>query len=471
MDKSRRRFLETSLLGAGAISLGLTAWSRHSKGLKLQDLPEPMGRLQPAKDQTTGLSLLRLPEGFRYHSFSWAGTDLHDGRVVPASADGMGVVRQSGSLVTLVRNHELRGSSGGIGPAELSYDVTGGGTTNLLFDTHKETLVDSWVSLSGTLNNCAGGVTPWGSWLSCEEAPWSPSTRHLGPTLKQSLWQLDNAQQEHGWVFEVKADGVTVPDPIWDMGQCYHEAIAVDENTGIVYLTEDAAPAAGFYRFLPNAEGQLSAGGRLQMMRVEQGQDMRGILPKGQVWQVSWVNIENPRAGVLAENGEGHGLVRQGYAAGGSLFIALEGCIAQGPLIFFTAKAGGKADAGCIFEYSPITETLQLIFDSPGHDTISGPDNITISPRGSLLICEDRTTTYAGAQSLFGLTAQGDLFRFCQVNPQLAGHHAGFRLARTLLFSEWAGVTFSKDGNWLFCNLYQPGVSLAITGPWQDGLI
>ncbi len=471
MDKSRRQFLQTSLLGAGAVSLGLAAWSRQAEGFKLAVLPEPMGRLMPVKDLTTGLPLLNLPEGFRYHSFSWAGESLHDGFTVPASADGMGVVRQNKAEITLVRNHELRGSSGAFGPSEHAYDVTGGGTTNLVFNTETESLVNSWVSLSGTLNNCAGGVTPWGSWLSCEEAPWSPGTRHLRPTLRQSLWKLGEAQKEHGFVFEVGPDGQKAAEPILAMGQFYHEAIAFDVNTGLAYLTEDAAPAAGFYRFKAKTEGKLAEGGSLQMMRVEDGWDMRGVLPVGQPWKVTWVDIEHPQQGVNPQNGEGNGVVQQGLSAGGSLFIALEGCIAQGSRIYFTAKAGGQADAGCVFEYDPGTETLQLIFDSPGHNTLSGPDNITVSPRGSLLICEDRTNLQREAQSLFGLTGQGQLFRFCQVNPGVSGSYAGFRLSRSLLLSEWAGVSFSPDGQWLFCNLYDPGLSLAITGPWQDGLI
>lgn len=475
MDKSKRHFLQASLLGAGAVSLGLTAWSRAHETVSLAALPEPMGKLQAVKDETTGLALLKLPEGFRYHTFSWAGTRMDDGLPVPASADGMGVIAQSGSIVTLVRNHELRGSSGAIGPAEYSYDVTGGGTTNLVFDTQKEALVDARVSLSGTLNNCAGGVTPWGTWLSCEEAPWSPTAKKHGPTLRQASWRLENARQEHGFVFEVDAAGIKHPEPIRDMGQFYHEAVAFDRNTGIAYLTEDTAPAAGFYRFLSATEGRLSAGGKLQMMRVEDGWDMRKTYQPGISWKVSWVDIEDPQQGINPKNGEGDAIVRRGTAVGGSTFASLEGCIAdnlaQETRIYFTAKAGGKANAGRVFEHDPTAQTLRLILDSPGHDTLSGPDNITVSPRGSLVICEDRITSETRAQSLFGLTAQGQLFRFCQINPRLSGHHSGFDLPRTLLNSEWAGVTFSRDGQWLFCNIYKPGLSIAITGPWQEGLI
>jgi len=472
MDEiTRREFLQTSLLGAGAASvllLGLLGYQARRRG---ERLPELMGPLNPVLDETTGIPLLLLPEGFRYCTFSWAGETLHDGRPVPGLADGMGVVRQQGDIITLVRNHELRGSSGAIGPSGQSYDVTGGGTTTLLFDAKEERLTDSWVSLSGTLANCAGGVTPWGTWLSCEEAVYSPALRHLPVPTRQYFWDLGKAQREHGFVFEVPAEGMASPQPVSAMGQFYHEAVAIDARSGMAYQTEDAAPRAGFYRYIPSVPGQLAAGGKLQMMKVADGMDMRNRLKLLEKLPVSWVDIDRPQQGFSRGNRDGDGVVRQGLAAGGSAFIGLEGCAFYQDRIFFTSKQGGKANAGYVFVYDPEQEWLSLTYESPAHDSFSGPDNIVVSPRGSLVICEDRVNRHRTAQSLAGLTASGELFRFCQVNPALDARFSGYDLGKTVRNSEWAGVTFSQDGHWLFCNLYNPGLTLAITGPWQPGLI
>ncbi len=471
VSTSRRNFISGSLLGVGVASLGLVALSKYAAAKGKPAMGNAMGPLALVLDETTGLPLLMLPEGFRYKTFSWAGSDLHDGYPVPGKADGMGVVRNEGTRVTLVRNHELRGSSGPIGDPDYAYDVTGGGTTTLVFDTADETLKDSWVSLGGTVSNCAGGVTPWGSWLSCEEGPISPDLFHLPVPRRQAFWKIGKARRPHGYVFEVPAEGVARPEPIVAMGQFYHEAVAFDDRSGIAYLTEDQNPKAGIYRFIPDVPGKLLRGGRLQMMRVDGGRDMHDSLVPGQEMPVEWVDIPRPEQGFTSDSREGDGVVKQGLAAGGSGFISLEGCTCMDGHVYFTSKYGGKARSGYVYEYDIDREKLWLIYESPGRRVFSGPDNIVMSPRGSLILCEDRISQKTAAQNLAGLTAKGELFRFCQINPGLKGSHGGYNLAKTVLHSEWAGATFSGDGQWLFVNIYNPGITVAITGPWQQGLI
>jgi secreted PhoX family phosphatase len=468
---TRRELIKAGLVGGGALSLGLVAWARFGEPRPGADIPEAMGPLKIVADENTGLPLLRLPSGFRYKSFSWGGTPMHDGIAVPGKADGMGVVREQGGRITLVRNHEQYGSDGPIGDPALAFDVTDGGTTTLVWDSEREELVDSWLSLDGTLVNCAGGVTPWGTWLSCEEAPHSPQLRHLPTPSKQLGWHHENATREHGWVFEVPAEGQAVPEPIYDMGQFYHEAVVFDPRSGIAYLTEDNGPIAGFYRFLSNRAGQLAQGGRLQMMKVVDRPVMNDYLQPFDEMDVEWVDIEDPRRGFTPGNRNGDGVARQGLAKGASVFVALEGVAYDSGVVYFTSKIAGRAFAGMVYAYDPAREKIWLVYESPGNKYFSGPDNLIMSPRGSLVLCEDRLSRPHEGQYLAGLTTAGELFKFCQVNPDLDGYHLGHDLGRTAAKSEWAGVCFSGDGKWLFANIYKPGITLAITGPWQDGLI
>ena len=468
---SRRRFLVGGLAGAGAISLGLLAYRGSGYGRVGATIPESMGPLSATADEATGLPLLKLPAGFRYRTMSWAGTRLHDGFTVPRRADGMGVVAQSGSRVTLVRNHEQRETVGPIGNPDVAYDNIDGGTTTLVFDTATEELVDSYVSLGGTLHNCAGGVTPWGTWLSCEEGVFSPSLRHLAPIGKYRYWKIEQAEREHGFVFEVPAEGVAEPKPIVAMGQFEHEAVAFDPHTGIAYMTEDNEPNAGFYRFIPRTPGRLHDGGRLQMMRVEGRPDMTDGLRLGEQLDVEWVDIPEPTRGFAPGTRRPSGVAEQGLAAGASRFVGLEGCAFADGHVWFTSKSGGRRHSGYVMEYDAARETLWMVFESQGRRHFSGPDNIVMSPRGGLVICEDRLSGNLAGQSVAGLTPQGEFFRFCQVNPELTGAYAGHDLAATAIGSEWAGATFSHDGKWLFLNVYSPGFTVAITGPWAEGYI
>jgi hypothetical protein len=198
---------------------------------------------------------------------------------------------------------------------------------------------------------------------------------------------------------------------------------------------------------------------------------MSDYLILGQEMDVAWVDIPEPTQGFTPGNRNGDGVAAQGLAAGASRFIALEGCAFADGLVYFTSKLGGRAMAGYVLAYEPVREKIWMVYESDGHDQFSGPDNIVVSPRGSLVICEDRLTVSKAAQMVCGLTRDGEFFRFCQVNPRLEGEYGGHDLAATALTSEWAGATFSRDGQWLFLNLYSPGVTLAVTGPWQDGYI
>lgn len=465
----RRSFLKQGLVVAGGLGLGLTAWSRFGHHGEPPGIHSALGPLTAINDQTTGLPLLKLPRDFRYRSMAWAGEKLNDGFSSPAACDGMGVVDEDNGIVTLIRNHELKGSSGPIGNAQKAWDITGGGTSTLKFDTRSEGLVDSRISLTGTLNNCAGGITPWGTWLSCEEAPVTPELMHLGGDLRQKLWKIRNARKTHGHVFEVHPEGESEPKPILAMGQFYHEAAAVDPETSIVYMTEDAAPDAGFYRYLPEVPGELKAGGVLQMLKVEGYDRLTGSLPLNRPMTTGWVDIENPEQGHTPGTHDGAGVVNQGLQAGGTAFISLEGCAYHNGSVYFTSKAGGAARAGQVFRLDIAQNTLQLIFEASDRGSFTGPDNIVVSPQGSLIICEDRLGLSTRGQYIAGLDETGSLFAFCQINPDLYATHIGHKLHKTAVKSEWAGACFSADGKWMFVNIYNPGVTLAITGPWLDG--
>ncbi len=455
----RRRFLGQ----AGAAALGLSPLGQllatAAVGAGESRAVPGYGPLREVRDGTTGLPLLRLPAGFSYLSLGWAGEPLADGTPCPGAHDGMGVVSAVGDQVTLIRNHELTRFDGAFGTATPVYDrPCSGGTVTLEFDTRKGELRSARPSLSGTLTNCSGGVTPWGSWLSCEEVVVRAGTRARVSGVEVEI------ERDHGYVFEVPPDGSASAEPLVAMGQFRHEAVVVHAPSGVLYLTEDRDPGAGFYRFLPKQPGRLAAGGRLQMLAVEGRSDLRTGLRAGQRFQVQWVDIEHPQRG-FDEVGGIDGVQQQGFALGGARFTRLEGCHASEREVFFTATNGGDARCGQVFALVPATDELRLLFESTEPEVIDYPDNIVLSPRGGLLICQDAKRA---RQRLFGLTEGGEPFTFAEQNVVLDGAR-GF--SGDFRGAEWAGACFSPDGRWLFANVYSPGVTFAITGPWRDGLI
>lgn len=420
------------------------------------------GPLLPVADETTGLPLLKLPEGFSYLSMGWHKDVMTDGRLTPARHDGMGVVASDEDVITLVRNHEVLTETGALVDGPESYDAkAGGGTTTLQFNTKNKSLDASWVSLSGTVHNCAGGVTPWGTWLSCEELVCGPGETRM-PFLRGDL------ERDHGYVFEVGPTGLEPAVPLKDMGRFRHEAAAIDPETGVVYLTEDhsATRMAGFYRFLPRVPGRLAQGGQLQILCADGVRDLRRDVVPGAWMDVTWQTIENPDLGHAPGTRNMHGVLAQGVDEGGAVFSRLEGCWHTREGVYFVSTDGGDAACGQVFLYDPINERLTLMYQSPGSAELDMPDNLVQSPRGGLVLCEDGDRV---GQLICGLSRGGQVFRFAQNNVILNGEVHGF--AGDFRTREWAGVCFSPDGKWMFANAQTPGITFAITGPWRQGLI
>ncbi len=249
------------------------------------------------------------------------------------------------------------------------------------------------------------------------------------------------------------------------MGRFVHEALAIDPATGMIYETEDRG-TAGFYRFTPNQYGKLAAGGRLQMMKVFGADDLRGGFEPGRTFDVAWVEIDEPTLAHSTSGNDALGVQMQGRRQGAAIFARLEGCWYGEGSIYVVSTSGGAAKSGQVWQYIPGEEKLRLIFESPGADVLDSPDNITVSPRGGILLCEDGDIV---PHRLHGLTPDGGLFTLASNNIVLKGEvhdiKGDFRA------QEWAGATFSPDGNWLFVNIQKPGVTFAITGPWEAGVL
>lgn len=405
---------------------------------------------------------------------------------VPQAFDGMAAFPLPGGRIRLIRNHEIRDPAATAVPlASNAYDSRAGAGTSSLTVMVERTRAgrpaevqvrEEFVSLSGTHVNCAGGPTPWGSWLSCEE------TTEGEPVVRTATGVLlGGREKSHGYVFEVPVDarGPVEPVPLKALGRFVHEAVAVDPATAFVYETEDirldrnnteANPGSGFYRFIPEAPGRLREGGRLQMLAVRgrpRHDTTHGQRP-GTVLPVEWVDIDDPDPD---EAGTNPNLVfLQGLEKGGAIFQRLEGCWYGDGSIFFNSTSGGDAGAGQVWQYRPggtpqeqrraETGQLILVFESPSRAVLDSPDNLCVSPRGGLVICEDG----GGVQFIRGLTREGRIFDFVRTNGQLP---------------EFCGATFSPDGDVLFFNIQgstsaagtATGGTYAIWGPWERGAL
>ncbi|MCR5874899.1 PhoX family protein [Phenylobacterium sp. J426] len=466
MSVSRRSFL--ALAATSAAFAGLSRATAQSLGGSKDDIVG-YGPLQPDP-----AGVFDLPEGFSYKVVSRAGQVMDDGLLTPGKHDGMACFPDVAdrNRVILVRNHEQRptepdrsafGKDGGLAskvPADKAYDriASGvpmdGGTTTLVWDLKQQRLVTHHLSLAGTAVNCAGGHTPQRSWLSCEET---------------EIKAGDGGTKDHGWVFEVPADlrGLADPAPITSMGRYKHEATATDPRTGIVYLTEDASDGSGlFYRYLPNDPARLHAGGRLQALGFREGASAdprnwdKPFWKTGDRKKVVWVDLEgvdNPH----------NDLRHRGHGKGAAYFARGEGIYFGDGELYFTCTSGGPSRDGQVMRYRPSPHEgkpgeadhpgdIELFLETTDKQRLSMPDNLAIAPNGHLFLCEDK---YAGYNMLKAVTPKGQIYT--------VGRNAQKPALPLAPNTELAGVCFSPDGSTCFVNIYFPGMTLAITGPWK----
>jgi secreted PhoX family phosphatase len=435
--------------------------------------------LRPVPDERDGAVRLHLPEGFRYRSFHDTTTTvtLDDGTVLPGRHDGMAAFPNADGRVTLVRNHEVNGPVGAFPPLGAhTYDpMTGGGCTVVDTTVFGE-VQEAWTGINGTQMNCSGGPMPWGTWVTCEETV-------NGPDVGPDFTGASNVAltKRHGFIFEVPTVGRSTAEPVTRAGRFAHESVAFDPRGGSLYLSEDNFGfPSGFYRYTPRTSpmetGRLDNDGRLQMLKVRGVDNAHLEAPqaKGTRYHVEWVDIDDPdptfpfTPGQVAPttNDEAIRYVGdQGRAQGAAHFSRLEGTIYDNGVVYFTSTQGGGPAMtgpdtvngygrgfGQVWGYDTRSETLFLVYESPGRAVLDFPDNITVSRRGTLVLCEDHDED----NYIRGLSRGGQLWDIAL--NRLAGRTS----------DEFAGSTFSPDGHTLFVNIQAGrGMSFAIWGRWE----
>ncbi|ALE76897.1 Tat pathway signal sequence domain protein (plasmid) [Pseudonocardia sp. EC080625-04] len=455
---SRRSMLRATALAGLGIGVVGTVGTVATSAAFAQSLRPGVGYGSVLADPR---KVLALPRGFRYTVVAEAGiTRLTDGgEPTPSDTDGTAAFPR-GSGYTLINNHEISGKEPHRVPNRdgLTYDAAaGGGTTNIEVSQNGER-VGEYVSVAGTHNNCAGGVTPWGTWLTCEETEVKAGTNGL--------------TKDHGFCFEVSPVGPenkgNSPSPLRFLGRFAHEAVAVDPRTRMIYLTEDAARPNGLlYRWVPpdgfrgtkwELQGLSDTAGRFQAMRALDGDRHVGDLSEatrpGTTYKVEWTDVPDRLAASVSTRNQ----LSADWITRSRKF---EGAWWGVTGVYIVASYARHADSsvnehdGQIWFHDPVCQTLTLkalfpVNSTPAEDgtNYDGPDNITVSPHGGVIIAEDGM----GVQHLVGVDAFG----------------AAYTLARNdLNNSEFAGPTFSPDRRWLFAGIQTPGLVLAITGPWH----
>lgn len=368
---------------------------------------------------------------------------MSDGTPRPGAADGMAAFPGPQNTTVLCLNHELRYTGSAAYPVPHvagDYDSNAVGGTSVVLVGPNRSAQQMWVSSSGTVRNCAGGATPWHSWITVEETEDLPGS--------------SPATESHGWAFEVDPfaplDGGSPRSVRLDaLGRFYKEAVVVDPKTLVVYQTEDTSDGF-FYRFVPAAGtsprgyGALAnAPGSLEALRIPGLVDANSAVV-GTDYTPTWHPVPDP-TGIPVR-------VRyQAYEAPPTRFFRGEGAwwseVEQA--VYFDCTGGGASGHwGQIWRYTPASNTLTLVYKSTDPSVLEMPDNLLVLPWGDVMLCEDGD----GDNYLRILTRNGDVLDFAR---------------NALSDAEFAGATFSRSPDTLYVNIQGDGITLAIWGPWS----
>ncbi|MBT2492379.1 DUF839 domain-containing protein [Streptomyces sp. ISL-96] len=382
----RRSFLRGAVIGTSAAAFGGTLWRGAAYAAPAQPGSGPYGAIGAA--DANGI---RLPAGFTSRVIARSGQKVGSTAYTWHNAPDGGDCYADGTGWIYVSNSEIN-PSGGAGAVRFS--STGA-------------ITGAYRILSSTRQNCAGGKTPWNTWLSCEEV-------------------------DRGYVYETDPWGVKAAVRRDAMGRFKHEAAAADPVRKTIYLTEDVTDGC-FYRFTPTTWGDLSAG-RLEVLKMGSGTS----------GPVTWATVPDPSGATATRN----------QVSGAKRFTGGEGCYYANDTCWFTTKGDGR-----VWQYNAAAQTIELAYDDSlvnGTAPLTGVDNVTGTASGDLFVAED-----GGNMEICVITPDDVVATFLRIEGQSSSEITGPAFSpdgRRLYFSSQRGTSGSSSG----------GITYEVTGPFRS---